>query len=299
MANFDELYNLSSAADWDVGVSIHRTNPVPLDSTGIFMSLEDAQAYARGEKLNKNQDGATAYVGQILTVVDPDRQSVVGIYKIVDTTGKLEQIDEKFEPGDMPIATESQYGAVKIGYGIDVVSGLISVADGILTQITENTAKIAEVSSASQSSIKYDPSGDVVISSDLVFNGNMSLLDIVSRVDRELASHEEAIGYLQSDISDVQGDLADINSQLTAIQNASFIGENGLSVEGTLMNRVIKIGHTVKGKGIDAEPHRFVTEVSVDAHGHMVNGASREITVDDLCCLDNSIHWTCGDSDNT
>ena len=33
---------------WDVGVSINRTTPLPLDKTSVFKSLEDAQAYAAG-----------------------------------------------------------------------------------------------------------------------------------------------------------------------------------------------------------------------------------------------------------
>ena len=45
-----------------IAYNFSRGNPVPLDETSYFESLTDAQNYAIS--------GATAYVGQILTVVE-------------------------------------------------------------------------------------------------------------------------------------------------------------------------------------------------------------------------------------
>lgn len=54
---------LASGAKWDVGVSIGRTNPVPLDSKSVFESDEALTSYAQG---------VLAYPGQIVAVVYSD-----------------------------------------------------------------------------------------------------------------------------------------------------------------------------------------------------------------------------------
>ena len=67
---------------WDVGVAIKRTTANPLDSTFIYKTLADAQAYAKS--------GATAYVGQLITVVD---SSGTSLYKINNEAGDLVRVD--------------------------------------------------------------------------------------------------------------------------------------------------------------------------------------------------------------
>jgi len=54
---FDALVN---GAKWDVGVSINRTNPVPLDEKSVFQSKADLDTYAAG---------ALSYPGQVVAVV--------------------------------------------------------------------------------------------------------------------------------------------------------------------------------------------------------------------------------------
>ena len=70
---------------WDVGVAIHRTNPVPLDNKSYFLDLASAQAYA--------QSGATAFVGQIITVVT---SGVAQQYQIKNAGGTLEPIGNTY-----------------------------------------------------------------------------------------------------------------------------------------------------------------------------------------------------------
>lgn len=67
---------------WDVGVAIKRTTANPLDSTFIYKTFAEAQTYARS--------GATAYVGQLITVVD---SSGTSLYKINNEAGDLVRID--------------------------------------------------------------------------------------------------------------------------------------------------------------------------------------------------------------
>lgn len=76
----EEFFNLKSkGALWDVGVSINRTNPLPLDKNAVFETLEAAQAYV---------NGVLSYPGQVLAVVG---ESETKVYYI-DQTMKLQEV---------------------------------------------------------------------------------------------------------------------------------------------------------------------------------------------------------------
>ena len=60
--------NLAKGARWDVGVSIARGNPLPLDANSVFESYADLETYAAG---------VLAYPGQVVAVVNADS---TGIY---------------------------------------------------------------------------------------------------------------------------------------------------------------------------------------------------------------------------
>lgn len=64
-------------------LAIERANPIPLDSTAIWYSLEDMQNYAK--------TGATAYVGQTLVYVDETANTSTA-YIIADAAGTLQEI---------------------------------------------------------------------------------------------------------------------------------------------------------------------------------------------------------------
>ena len=61
-------------------MNINRGNPIPIDDTSVWYSLEEAQAYA--------STGPTAYVGQIITVVD-ETNNISSAYIITNVEGNL------------------------------------------------------------------------------------------------------------------------------------------------------------------------------------------------------------------
>ena len=79
MNNTDEKYKVNGKASWDLAVYLNRQNPLPLDGTSIYNSLEAAQKYAR--------ENVKAYPGQIISVVT---ESEVKVYKI--NNGQLEEL---------------------------------------------------------------------------------------------------------------------------------------------------------------------------------------------------------------
>jgi hypothetical protein len=54
-------------------MNINRSNPIPIDTTSVWYSLQEAQAYAR--------NGVTAYVGQLIAVVD-EANDTATVYQI-------------------------------------------------------------------------------------------------------------------------------------------------------------------------------------------------------------------------
>lgn len=64
-------------------LAIQRANPIPLDSSAIWYSLEEMKAYAK--------TGATAYVGQTLVYVNETAKTSTA-YIIADATGALQEI---------------------------------------------------------------------------------------------------------------------------------------------------------------------------------------------------------------
>lgn len=64
-------------------LSIERANPIPVDSTAVWYSLEEMKTYAT--------TAATAYVGQILTLVDEASNSATA-YVIENATGDLKEV---------------------------------------------------------------------------------------------------------------------------------------------------------------------------------------------------------------
>lgn len=79
MNNTDEKYKVNGKASWDLAVYLNRQNPLPLDGTSVYNSLEDAQKYA--------SENVKAYPGQIISVVT---ESEVKVYKI--NNGQLEEL---------------------------------------------------------------------------------------------------------------------------------------------------------------------------------------------------------------
>lgn len=78
MTKTDFFDKLSKGARWDVGVSIARGNPLPLDANSVFASIDDANTYIAG---------VLAYPGQFITVVGENETTAYVI--VTDAAGKL------------------------------------------------------------------------------------------------------------------------------------------------------------------------------------------------------------------
>ena len=127
---------LAGGARWDVGVSINRTNPLPLDANSIFQTLTDAENYAKTNVL--------AYPGQIITVVDA---TTVTAYVIAATgaSGTLNKLASTTVSGDVTADIQALQGEIaNIKNGTTVVGAATKATqDGDGKVISEEYAKKA------------------------------------------------------------------------------------------------------------------------------------------------------------
>ena len=99
-------------------MAIKRGNPVSLDTTAIWYSLEELQTYA--------QTGPTAYVGQILALVDEASNSAKA-YIIANAAGDLQEVGSA-TLGDNKTITLKEDGALALkNWGVEYYKWVDSV----------------------------------------------------------------------------------------------------------------------------------------------------------------------------
>ena len=136
----------SKGALWDVGVSINRTNPLPLDKNAVFESYDKALEYAQG---------VLAYPGQFIAVVG--ETEVVGYLITTAGTGAtLVKLAQTSASGDLAsdVATlQTQVNALitkvgKAAAGEEAATGLYKEIADVLAVAN---AKVASVGATDKS----------------------------------------------------------------------------------------------------------------------------------------------------
>lgn len=140
MAIRDDFFTaLNKGAKWDVGVSINRTNPLPLDVNSVFDTKANLNAYVAG---------AFAYPGQIVALVE---ESATTIYYI-DQAKALQEVG-KLPVGDGKSVTVAEDGTISLlGFvGADTGAQPVKQADGTIKWEKPNTTTVDGLSAAVES----------------------------------------------------------------------------------------------------------------------------------------------------
>ncbi len=136
---------LNNAAYMALPMNIKRGDPIPLDTTAVWYSKTDLEAYA--------VSGATAYVGQVLTLV---ADSKCEAYMISNEAGTLIKLASTTASGDLAsdvAALQTQVTGLiskvgKAAEGEDAATGLFALIDEV--EALAN-AKVASVKAADKS----------------------------------------------------------------------------------------------------------------------------------------------------
>lgn len=119
-----EFFNLKAAgALWDVGVSINRTNPLPLDKNAVFESYDAALTYAKG---------VLSYPGQFIAVVAEDGSVTGYIITVAGGAGAtMQKLAAQTSTGD--VVADLAALTTRVG-------NLETSVDGIKTEIGAKAA---------------------------------------------------------------------------------------------------------------------------------------------------------------
>lgn len=155
---------LKQGAKWDVGVSINRTNPLPLDANEIFESVAKMETYIKGNPL--------AYPGQIVVVLDevttsgesvtPVTTSVVASAYLINVVGGEGKgyIKLAATTGSGDVGEELTALAARVAANESNISDLttkIQPIDGLSSKVEDHETRLTSVESktaANESSIK-------------------------------------------------------------------------------------------------------------------------------------------------
>lgn len=135
MAIRDDFFTaLNKGAKWDVGVSINRTNPLPLDVNSVFNTREKLDSYV---------SGAFSYPGQVVALVEADATTIYYIdqEKALNEVGKIPVGDEKS-------ITVAEDGTISLIGLAEAATGAqpVKQADGSIKWIKPDTSTVEGLS---------------------------------------------------------------------------------------------------------------------------------------------------------
>lgn len=135
MAIRDDFFTaLNKGAKWDVGVSINRTNPLPLDVNSVFDTRE---------KLNSYVSGAFSYPGQIVALVEADTTTIY----YIDQEKALNEVG-KIPVGDKKSITVAEDGTISLIGLAEAATGAqpVKQADGSIKWVKPDTSTVEGIS---------------------------------------------------------------------------------------------------------------------------------------------------------
>ena len=112
-------------------MNIQRGNPIPLDDSSVYYSKATMETYAKS--------GVTAYVGQIVTLVDETNKTCEA-YMISNEAGTLVKLAATTASGDLASDVATLQGQVA-----DLISKVGTAAQGETTPATGLYALIDEI----------------------------------------------------------------------------------------------------------------------------------------------------------
>lgn len=102
-------------------MNINRGNPIPIDNTMVWYSLQEAEDYAA--------TGATAYVGQLLSVVD-EENNTTKVYVIINEVGDLIEISSS-QGAEQAAARASQAATTAGNYAAQAIQAYQAIEQKI------------------------------------------------------------------------------------------------------------------------------------------------------------------------
>ena len=209
MNNLDIKYNFKDGAKWDLPVYLNRQNPIPLDGTSVYKTLEEAQTYATSDP--------KAYPGQIISVVT---ESEVKVYKI--NNGQLEELGKGSLVTDQnpkELATTDNVGQIiYLTKDVKVTEGSGEVTYSSGPYIVSGAGEVSKIGTTSASG---DIAGDVN-----ALKGKVSTLE--GTVGKKGTGSDNSTGLVK-DVEDLKSEDTKLAGQINTLSEKV----NNIKVEKT------------------------------------------------------------------
>lgn len=224
----EEFFNKKAAgALWDVGVSIKRGNPLPLDADSVFASLADAQTYV---------DGVLSYPGQLLAVVPETGDTVIYYIKPkADNSGfELAEVGGKLILDETTI-TKTADGKLCIKGFADAENGAQLVKkDGVLAWIKPDTTTVDGLSTK----VATLEATTAEHTTDITSLKTLQIKKLATATAGMSASYQlEKDGVKVGDIIDIPKDLVVESGTVETYEEAGTWGEAGTYIVLTIANK--------------------------------------------------------------
>lgn len=201
MNNLDIKYNFKDGAKWDLPVYLNRQNPIPLDGTSVYKTLEEAQTYATSDP--------KAYPGQIISVVT---ESEVKVYKI--NNGQLEELGKGSLVTDQNpklLATADNIGQI-IYLTTQVIDGEDTYSPG--PYIVSGDGTVSKIGTTSASG---DIAADVAALQGKVGTLESTVDTLESTVGKKGSGSDNPSTGLVKDVEDLKSEDTKLSGQITTL----------------------------------------------------------------------------------
>ena len=192
----EEFFNkLDAGAKWDVGVSIARTNPLPLDANEIFRSVTEMETYIK--------ENALAYPGQIIVVLG-ETETAAYLVSVVGGEGK----------GYAKLAATT--GSGDVGEELTALAARVAANEAAIKELQTSVKAAQDTIGEHTTTIgSYGTRIGAVEAKALANENNIS--DVSDRV----TTNEGAISTANSNISANTSAIAEINTALAGVYTKS------------------------------------------------------------------------------
>ena len=246
-----EFFEMKAAgALWDVGVSINRTNPLPLDKNAVFESYDAALAYAKG---------VLSYPGQFIAVVAEDGSVTGYIITVAGGDGAtLQKLAAQTATGDVVAdlaalttrvgTLETTVGGIKTEIGAKAAGE--TAATGIYKYVDD---KVAAATPEGYAGVKADVTKLVGTDKGEDGRANKTVREIASEevakivngADASFDTLKEVADWISTHGTDAATMNTQINANKAAIEKLNGTAETVGSVTNTVnaaIDGALKVG---------------------------------------------------------
>lgn len=235
-----EFFEMKAAgALWDVGVSINRTNPLPLDKNAVFASYDEALTYAKG---------VLSYPGQFIAVVAEDSTVTGYIITVAGGDGAtLQKLAAQTSTGDVVAdlaALTNRVGALETSVnGIKTEIGAKAAGETAATGIYKYVDdKVAAATPEGYAGVKADVTKLVGADKGEDGRANKTVREIASEevakivngADASFDTLKEVSDWISTHGTDAAAMNTQINNNKAAIEKLNGTAETVGSVANTV-----------------------------------------------------------------